>query len=80
MIMNDIPNRLRYTKREDGYILSTISSYDNWYGRYETAIRLEGIETWRIVEGYNTKEEALKGHEKYSDMPVEVISKIKYIG
>ena len=30
--MKDLPNRIRLTKREDGYIISTVKSYDNWYG------------------------------------------------
>jgi hypothetical protein len=78
--MKDIPNRLKYTKRKDGFIVSTIISLDNRYGRYETAIRLEGLEHWKIAEGYNTEEEAIKGHEKYSNMREEEINKINYIG
>ena len=42
--MKDIPNRIRLTKREDGYIISTVKSYDNWHGAYETAIMLEVLE------------------------------------
>lgn len=78
--MKDIPNRLKYTKREDGFIVSTISSLDNWYGKYETAVMLEGLDQWRIAEGYNTEEEALKGHEKYCNMSKEEINSINYIG
>ena len=78
-MINDVPWRLKYTKRVDGYIFSTIKSIDNWYGKYETAIRLEGMDNWRIAEGYDTEEEALKGHEKYSTMTEEEINKIKYI-
>lgn len=79
-IMKDITNRLKYTKREDGYVVSTIISLDNWYGKYETAIRLDGMWDWRIAEGYNSKEEALKGHEKYINMTEEDINNINYIG
>ena len=72
--------RLRLTKREDGYIISTVKSYDNWYGFYETAIMLEGLDQWKIAEGYKTKEEAIKGHEKYVAMSKEEINRIEWIG
>ena len=78
--MEKASNRLRLTKREDGYIISTVKSYDNWYGFYETAIMLEGLDYWNIAEGYETKEEAMKGHEKYVAMSEEEICRIKYIG
>lgn len=78
--MKDLPNRIRLTKREDGYIISTVKSYDNWYGAYETAIMLEGLDCWNIAEGYSTKEEANKGHEKYVAMSEEEINKIEWIG
>ena len=72
--------KLRITKREDGYIISTVKSYDNWYGFYETAIMLEGSDHWNIAEGYKTKEEAIKGHEKYVAMSEEEINRIEWIG
>ena len=40
--MEKASNRIRLTKREDGYIISTVKSYDNWYGTYETAIMWAG--------------------------------------
>ena len=76
----DNPNRIRLTKREDGYIISTVKSYDNCYGTYETAIMLEGLDYWNIVEGYETEEEAIKGHAKYEAMTEEEINKIEWIG
>ena len=78
--MEKASNRMRLTEREDGYIISTVKSYDNWYGAYETAIRLEGLDYWNIAEGYETEEEAIKGHEKYVAMSEEEICRIKYIG
>ena len=78
--MEKASNRIRLTKREDGYIISTVKSYDNWYGAYETAIMLEGLDYWEIAEGCKTKEEAIKGHEKYVAMSEEEICRIKYIG
>ena len=68
--MGKASNRMRLTEREDGYIISTVKSYDNWHGAYETAIRLEGLDYWNIAEGY----------EKYVAMSEEEICRIKYIG
>ena len=78
--MEKASNRMRLTEREDGYIISTVKSYDNWYGVYETAIGLKDLEHWKIAEGYETEEEAIKGHEKYVAMSEEEICRIKYIG
>lgn len=78
-MMKDIPNRIRLTKREDGYIISTVKSYDYRYGAYGTAIMLEGLYCWNIAEGYSTEEEAIKGHEKYVAMSEEEINKIEWI-
>ena len=74
-------NRIDLTKREDGYIVSTIEPpFMAWYGKYETAIRLEGGFNWRIAEGYETEEEARKGHEKYVNMSVDEIERIVWLG
>ena len=78
--MKKISNRMRLTEREDGYIISTVKSYDNWYGAYETAIALKGLDYWKIAEGYKTKEEAIKGHEKYVNMSADEIERIAWIG
>ena len=72
--------RIDLTKREDGYIVSTIEPpFMAWYGKYETAIRLEGGFNWRIAEGYETEEEARIGHEKYVNMSTDDIEKIEWI-
>ena len=74
-------NRIGLTKREDGYIVSTIEPpFMAWYGKYETAIRFERGFNWRIVEGYETEEEARKGHEKYVNMSVDDIERIDWLG
>ena len=74
-------NRIGLTKREDGYIVSTIEpSFMAWYGKYETAIRLEGGFNWRIAEGYETEAEARIGHQKYVNMSVDDIEKIEWVG
>ena len=78
--MEKASNRIRLTKREDGYIISTVKSYDNWYGAYETAIMLEGLDYWSIAEGYKTEEEAIKEHEKYVNMSADEIGRIAWIG
>ena len=51
-----------------------------WYGKYETAIMLEGGFGWRIAEGYETEEEARIGHEKYVNMSADEIERIAWIG
>lgn len=76
----DNPNIIKLSKRKDGYIISTVKSYDYRYGAYETAIMLEGLDCWNIAEGYSTEEEAIKGHEKYVAMSEEEINKIEWIG
>ena len=67
--MNDIQNRLRLDKRNDGIMVSTIKAIAfAKYGEYETAISVDYGERWRICKGYNTKEEALEWHEKFLEM------------
>ena len=74
-------NRIDLTKREDGYIVSTVkSTFMAWYGKYETAIMLEGNLELRIAEGYETEEEARIGHEKYVNMSGDEIERIAWIG
>ena len=74
-------NRIDLTKRKDGYVISTVEPmFMAWYGKYETAIRLEGGFGWRIAEGYETEEEARIGHEKYVNMSADEIGKIVRIG
>ena len=74
-------NRIDLTKREDGYIVSTVKpTFMAWYGKYETAIMLKGGFNWRIAEGYETEEEARKGHEKYVNMSVDDIERIAWSG
>ena len=58
-------------KREDGNIISTVRPWCMaWYGNYETAIIKPDGEV-RILEGYDTEEEAFEGHEKYCNMSTE---------
>ena len=74
-------NRIDLTKRKDGYVISTVKPmFMAWYGKYETAIKLEGVFEWRIAEGYETEEEARIGHEKYVNMSVDEIERIVWIG
>ena len=74
-------NRIDLTKREDGYIVSTVEPpFMAWYGKYETAIGLEEGSGWRIAEGYETEEEARVGHEKYVNMSADEIERIAWIG
>ena len=74
-------NRIDLTKRDDGYIVSTVKPpFMAWYGKYETAIMLEGNFEWRIAEGYETEEEARIGYEKYVNMSTDEIGRILWIG
>ena len=75
-----LSNRVGLTKREDGVIISTIESSPlvAWYGRYETAISIDG-EPWRIAKGYDTLEEAIEGHIRFSEMNKEELMNYKYI-
>ena len=78
--MQDIPNRLKLDKRNDGIVISTVKVIClAWYGDYETAISIDNA-NWRIYEGYNTEEEALEGHKKYMNMTKEEILKLDTIG
>ena len=76
-----LSNRVGLTKREDGVVISTIESSPlvAWYGRYETAISIDHS-FWRIAKGYDTLEEAIKGHARFSSMSKEELMNYKYIG
>ena len=73
-------NRIGLTEREDGVVISTVESSPliAWYGRYETAISIDH-EFWKIARGYNTLEEAIKGHARFSSMSKEELMEYKYI-
>lgn len=73
-------NWRKVDKREDGIIVSTIKApCMAWYGKYETAILFESGHI-RIAKGYSSKEEALKGHEKYLNMTSDEMNNIDFIG
>ena len=43
-------NRIDLTKREDGYIVSTVKpTFMALFVKYDTAITLEGLDCWRIA-------------------------------
>lgn len=72
-------NRLDFTKREDGYVISTIKLYFTC----ETGIWYEDDKECsdiRIVEVYKTEEEAKNGHKKYANMTTKELEKIEWIG
>ena len=75
-----LSNRVGVTKREDGVVISTIepSPLMAWYGRYETAISIDHS-FWRIAKGYDTLEDAIKGHARFSSMSKEELMEYKYI-
>ena len=78
------PCNVRRTKREDGLIISTVKpSCFAWYGKFETALIVNnGKENQQIsiLEGYASRKEALKGHEKYCNMSTDELLNFEYIG
>lgn len=55
----------------------TISTVKPKYSKFfETAIMLTEFGEWHIVEKYNDKEAAIKGHKKYYNMSVNELDKI----
>ena len=67
-------------KRDDGNIIRTVTPWCMaWYGRHETAVIKPDGEI-RILEGYDTKKEALEGHKKYCNMSTEELENFRYIG
>lgn len=74
------PSRVGLTKRDDNVIVYTTEPPYSlaWYGEYETAVSIDG-ERWRIAESYETLEEAVKGHYKFSKMSKEELMAYKYI-
>lgn len=68
------------TEREDGVIVSTVRlRCFAWYGNYETAVSIDKM-PWKILEGYDTEEQAVKGHEKYENMSKEDLENLDCIG
>lgn len=76
----DFGRRLKLSLREDGYVISTVKSLDNWYGLYETGVWLEGDGTVTILKGYDNKEDALEWHKKFCEMSEEDLNKWERIG
>ena len=78
--MKDISWRIKLTHRNDGVTISTVKvPFLNWYGDYETAIRIDN-EPWRIYKGYSTQKDAINGHEELEKMSREEILKLSFIG
>lgn len=78
--MNLEEDLIMKTSRNDGVIISTVApSFLAWYGEYETAISIDG-KPWRIARGYESLEEAIEGHDRFSKMSKEELINYKYIG
>ena len=78
--MNLEEDLIMKTSRNDGVIISTVvPSFLAWYGEYETAISIDG-KPWRIARGYESLEEAIEGHDRFSKMSKEELMNYKYIG
>ena len=66
--------------RKDNVFISTVKvTFLKWHGEYETAVSIDN-KPLRILEGYDTKEEAIKGHNKYKNMSKEELINFEYIG
>lgn len=72
-------NRIGRTKRGNIVISTVKPSFMAWYGKYETAVSFDNQNHWRIAEGYETEDEAIKGHEKYCHMTDEELNNIHWI-
>lgn len=72
---------IKKTTLEDGTIISTVDArgFLAWYGNFETAIVYDH-DNIRILKGYDTIEEAIKGHEYYSSLSLEELDKLEKIG
>ena len=87
--MNEIKSNNPFyirTERNDGYIISTIKPSDLvWYGKYETAVFKnedhikKRIGCIKVVEGYSTRKEAIKGHKKYCNMTTKELERLDSI-
>lgn len=75
-----LPIKIELTERKDNVVIYTVAppSLCAWYGKYETAISIDG-ELWNIAEGYETLEEAIKGHNRFAKMSREELMNYKYI-
>ena len=76
--MYNNPWRVRLTNKEGKYQTITISTVEREDFKYETAVFYSIFNCGRL-EIYDTKEEAIKGHEKYESMTEEELKKVKYI-
>ena len=74
-------NRIGLTEREDNVVIFTAEPNPliAWYGKYETIISIDGM-PWKIAKGYQTLEEAIEGHTRFSTMNKKELMNYKYIG
>ena len=71
-------NKLKRDCLGEGIILSTVKTvFMNWYGDYETAITFDNQSTWKILKGYDTKDQAIKGHEEFKKMSIDELMSLK---
>lgn len=82
MFESGLSIKIAREKRQDGVIISTVKPLAMaWYGNYETAIAFDNNLKWCIAEGYETREAAEVGHQKYMNMSREELeTKVDWIG
>ena len=71
--------RLREHRKDNVFISTVKVTFLKWFGEYETAVSIDN-KPLRILEGYDTEEEAIKGHNKYKNMSKEELINFEYIG
>lgn len=77
--MSMIDNKIGRTTRGNITISTIEVNFLAWYGPYETAISFDGENIWKVAKAYATEEDAIKGHEMYSNMTDEELLKIDFI-
>ena len=74
-----LSNRIGLTEREDGVVIFTVEPYYMpWHGKFETAVSIDS-KPLRIAEEYETLEEAMEGHIRFSKMSKEELINYKYM-
>lgn len=72
------PWQKRRDTLKEGIILSTVRPVClAWYGEYETAITFDNQKTWKILKGYDTEKEAVRGHEEFLKMSIDELMKLE---
>lgn len=76
-----ITNNVKRDELAPGVILSIVKvPFMNWFGDFETAITFDDEGSWHILKGYDSRKEAIIGHEYFKELSIEQLEKLKPIG